>query len=361
MSDPARKHVDDLRGLGKLAVEATKGVADVVEAVHVAIGGAPARLFAAPVYASIRGITSLVGGTLDAALVRLGEQLGEGPPGPERAAWLAALNGVLGDYLVATGNPLAIEMGLHRLETEPVRSKALVLIHGSSMSHAAWRAARDVGSTPVHVHYNSGQHVSTNGRRLDVLLEELVSEWPVASLSIVAHSMGGLVARSACHYADEADREWRRRLRTIVFLGTPHHGAPLERGGNWIETLLGVTRYSAPFARLARIRSAGVTDLRFGNVIDEHWQGQDRFARAADVRRPVPLPSGVACYAIAAERDALVPRASAMGDHPDAARALRIPSENRFVARGASHVQLLRDPAVWDRIEQWLAEPVPPG
>ena len=28
-------------------------------------------------------------------------------------------------------------------------------------------------------------------------------------------------------------------------LGTPHHGAPLERGGTWIDTLLGVSRYSA--------------------------------------------------------------------------------------------------------------------
>src|SRR3954451_25353276 len=94
-----RKHVDDLRGLGKLAIEATKGVTDVVQAMHVAIGGTPARLLSAPVFASIRGITSLVGGTIDIALAQVAKVLGHSVPGPEREAMLAALNGVLGDYL----------------------------------------------------------------------------------------------------------------------------------------------------------------------------------------------------------------------------------------------------------------------
>lgn len=68
MSDETRNHVDDLRGLGKLAIQATKGVTDLVQAMHGAIGGRPARSFSAPVYASIRGITSIIGGTLDLAL-----------------------------------------------------------------------------------------------------------------------------------------------------------------------------------------------------------------------------------------------------------------------------------------------------
>src|ERR1043166_2894188 len=115
--------------------------------------------------------------------------------------------------------------------------------------------------------------------------------------------MGGLVIRSACHYADRTKRRWHDKLRRIVFLGTPHHGVPLERAGNWLQTVLGITRYSAPFARLGKIRSAGVTDLRFGNVVDEHWQGCDRFELGTDVRVPVPLPRGVDCYAVAAEHD----------------------------------------------------------
>jgi pimeloyl-ACP methyl ester carboxylesterase len=348
-----RTNADDLRGLVKLAVNATKGGTDVVQAMHGAIGGLPARIFSAPVYWSIRGIASLVGGTLDVTLARLAPLLGDGVPGHEREVVRAALNGVLGDYLVETNNPLAIEMCLHRVKDAGQTSKILVLVHGSSMNRRAWKAAREVGYTPVHLDYNSGLHVSANGRAFSAALEELVAEWPVAveAIAIVAHSMGGLVTRSACHYG--GGQAWTKLLRAIVFLGTPHHGAPLERVGNWVESLLGITLYSAPIGTLARIRSAGVTDLRFGYVVDEHWQGQDRFEIGVDARTPVPLPAGVVCYAVAAADDALVPLASAMGDHPNEALALRIPDARRFVANG-NHLSILESTDVWDRIEAWL-------
>jgi hypothetical protein len=70
-----------------------------------------------------------------------------------------------------------------------------------------------------------------------------------------------------------------------VFLDTPHHGALLERGGNWVNLCLGLSPYTAPFARLCKLRSAGITDLRYGNVLDEDWQGFDRFEHAGDLRR----------------------------------------------------------------------------
>ena len=104
--------------------------------------------------------------------------------------------------------------------------------------------ARDLAYTPVYLHYNSGLHISTNGRAFAELLEALVRLWPVplTELVLIGHSMGGLVARSACHYGALARHEWLRRLDKLVFLGTPHHGAPLERGGNWVDMLLGVER-----------------------------------------------------------------------------------------------------------------------
>ena len=175
------------------------------------------------------------------------------------------------------------------------------MVHGSCMSDRQWcrsghdhgaELARDLGYQAVYLHYNSGRHVSTNGREFAGQLESLVSGWPAPldEIVIVAHSMGGLVTRSACHHAEVSHLTWRAKLRTMVFLGTPHHGAPLERGGNWLDFLLGVSRYSAPLAQLGKIRSAGVTDLRFGNVLDEHWEGRDRFEKGADRRSPLPLP-----------------------------------------------------------------------
>jgi pimeloyl-ACP methyl ester carboxylesterase len=360
--DDARARIDELRGVGKLAVDATKGITDLVELVHGAIGGAPARVVSAPVYFGIRGVATVVGCAIDRALVELAQLTGHGSPigdgalWPERQAVIAAVNGVLGDYLAATSNPLAIQMRLHRMDATPPTGDMLVFVHGSSMDHHAWQAARHLGHTPVHLHYNSGLHVSANGRAFDASLDDLVAQWPVPveRIAIVAHSMGGLVARSACHYAEERRHAWRERLRAIVFLGTPHHGAPLERLGNLLETFLGVTRYSAPFARLGKIRSAGVTDLRFGNVVDEHWDGRDRFAIGADARTPVPLPRGVECYAVAAADDALVPVSSAMGEHPAATMRLDFPAAHRFLAKDTGHVALLHRPEVWDQIERWL-------
>lgn len=124
------------------------------------------------------------------------------------------------------------------------------------------------------------------------LLEALLHAWPVplSELVIIGHSMGGLVARSACHFGAVAHHDWLRRLDKLVFLGTSHHGAPLERGGNSVDMLLGISRYTAPFARLGKVRSAGITDPRHGNLVDRDWRGRDRIARSGDVRRAVPVP-----------------------------------------------------------------------
>jgi len=400
-ANKARNHVDDLRGASRLAIDATRGVTELVEAMHTTIASGPAILgqpFAAPVrlanrlvYAGIRGVTQLVGGTIDAALAQLAPLLGSSAPGVEREAVLAALNGVLGDYLAESHNPLAIEMQLRHagapLELAPpalraalphATGKALVLVHGLCGSDRQWTRrghdhgaalARDLGYTPIHVRYNSGLHISSNGHALAAQLEQLVAAWPVAldDLVVLGHSMGGLVARSACRAGDLAGHAWRARLRALIALGSPHHGAPLERGGHAIERLLETSRYTAPFRSLARIRSAGITDLRFGNVLDEHWHGRDRFAHGGgdDHRPPLPLPAGVACYAIAATLateaaahlpgDGLVPVDSALGIHPDPALTLGFPDAQRWIALTTSHLELLSAPAVFATLRTWLS------
>ncbi len=235
--------------------------------------------------------------------------------GPRRDALVAALNGVVGDHLERTGNPLAIRMQLLRRDDRfdaaqlpSPGSDVLLLIHGLCMNDRQWtRAGHDhgqalaqaLGFTPVYARYNSGLHISTNGRELALQLEQLLQDWPVPvqTLTIIGHSMGGLVARSAVHQATQAGMAWPRQLRRLVFLGTPHHGAPLERGGNWLHRGLGLSSYAAPLTRLSGLRSAGITDLRHGNLLDEDW-ADSRFAQR-DTRAALPLPAGVACYAVA--------------------------------------------------------------
>lgn len=310
------------------------------------------------------------------------------------AAVRAVVNGLIGDHLAETGNALAIPMVLRRDgATLPLERRALaaalpeatgrivVLVHGLCMCDLQWdlrgtgdhgRAlARDLGYTPVYLHYNTGLHISRNGHDFAALLEALVDAWPVPveRLAIVGHSMGGMVARSAVHQAAQAGHRWPAALKKLVFLATPHHGSPLERHGNAFETALASIPYAAPFARLGRMRSAGITDLRHGNLLDEDWHGRDRFERAGDTRALVPLPAGVACYTIAATRgrrpggfgervwgDGLVPVPSALGEHPDPARTLAFPRERCWVAYRASHFALLHLPAVYARIRDWLAE-----
>lgn len=397
-----RLDAGDARGFSRLAIDGVAGLTSLVEAVHRNIALGPGILVAPPegpttgatglVYRSIRGVTRVVGRGIDTLLAELSRYLADEDTGPGRDGVKAALNGVLGDYLRVTGNPLAFSMVLRRegktlaLQKETLEEaiprptgKLLVLVHGLCMNDLQWSRnghdhgaalARDLGYTPVYLFYPSGLHVSINGRAFARLMEELVSQWPVRlrELSIVSHSMGGLVARSACHYAAEAGARWTRKLRHLVFLGTPHHGAPLERGGNWVNVALGVTPYSAPFARLGKIRGAGITDLRHGSLLDEDWEGRDRFSHAPDPRRIVPLPEGVTCHALAATLgreagslkghlmgDGLVPVDSALGRHRDPARTLPIPESRQWVGMGMGHMDLLSRPEVYARIRESLS------
>ncbi|MBI5549307.1 MAG: alpha/beta hydrolase [Deltaproteobacteria bacterium] len=387
--------VGQLRGATRLAVDATRGVTKLVETMHHTIASGPAvlgtplegvtKLLTAPTYGAVLGVTSAMGAGLDLALATLEPLLDRA--GAERGALLAALNGVMGDYLAQTGNPLAIEMRLcsqgAALELTPEALSAcvpegtrlLVLVHGSSTDDAAWtRAGHDHGAAlavdrglvPLYLRYNSGLHVSQNGRAFALLLERLVAAWPrpVEELVLLGHSRGGLVSRSACLVAEAEGHRWRSRLHALVTLGTPHHGAPLERGGHWGQALLGISRYSAPFAVLGKLRSAGITDLRYGNVLDAHWQGRDRFGHGGDPRGALHLPAGVDCYAVAGTRatalrdslpgDGMVPVDSALGRHEDPARSLDFAQTHRWIALGTSHLNLLSSRHVYATLRDWL-------
>ena len=405
----------DLRGAARLATEATAGLTDLVEALHARIGrlpGQPAledgrtRGITGLVYASIRGVTRLVGGSLDALLGAvtpwLAPDAGAGSNHPaaagggspvsgaaERDALLAALNGVLGDYLVATGNPLALRMQLkHQGQVLdlagpatllPRTDRVLVQVHGLCMHDGQWlrdghdhgaALATSAGYLPLQVHYNTGLHISLNGRELSRLLQALMAAWPAPGpkLALMGHSMGGLVARSAIHQARLAGLPWAERLDSLVTLGTPHLGAPLERAGHGVDLLLGATPYTAPLARLGRLRSAGITDLRHGHLLDEDWAGRDRFARRGTAIPLLPLPQEVRCHALATclgedvndlksrlMGDGLVPVDSALGRHADPALSLAFVPERQAVLPGLNHLDMLGSPAVAAVLQRWLA------
>jgi len=404
---PARHwplHLSDLRGLARLGFDATLGVTDLVEQMHHTIVTRAAPLGPAQagrtrgltglVYRSVRGVTGFWGGAADAALGALAALAPPAAVSPRREALLAALQGVWGDHLEASGNPLAPPMALRvggraldlsaaglRGALPATGGRVAVLIHGLCMNDLQWARqghhhgemlAREAGYTVLALRYNSGLHISTNGRRLSALLDALLAHWPVPvrELALVGHSMGGMVARSACHVGARAP--WRRHLTRLVCLGTPHHGARLERGGHLIDMALQVSPYAAPFARLGHARSAGITDLRWGNLQDADWQGPQgrdrRHDQRHDDRRPTPLPQGVAVYCLAATTaaeprgvrhallgDGLVTLASAWGEHRDPALALKLPASHKALVTQASHWDLLSHPEAAAALRRWLA------
>ena len=228
------------------------------------------------------------------------------------------------------------------------------------------RLERDLGYTPVYLRYNTGLHISDNGRRLSELLQQMIAAWPapVEELILVGHSMGGLVVRSASHSGFQAGHEWVRRVRHVVCLGSPHHGAPLEKAANVFAWMLNRVDVTRPLAAVLNMRSVGIKDLRFGSLLDEHWRGVDLDALLANRGEDVPLLDGAAHYFVGATvtrdrahpmgvaiGDLLVREASALGT---TSRRIRFPLENGRHFGAMNHIELLNHPDVYEQIRRWL-------
>jgi pimeloyl-ACP methyl ester carboxylesterase len=326
----------------------------------------------------------LIGKSIDAPLAALSKTLATKPESESTQSLLAALNGVLGDHLVNSKSPLAISMhfrkngqtlNIEQLQTllKQGNGKLLIMVHGLCMNDLQWcreghdhgvELARESDVQTIYLHYNTGQHISDNGKQFADLLEYLVNltEKPL-EINLLVHSMGGLVSRSAFNVAENKGHTWPKFVNKLVFLGTPHHGAALEKAGNWIDLILGAHSYTVPFARLVKVRSAGITDLRYGNVRETDWLTTDRFEFAGDQRTPLPLPSHVQCFVVATSAgedekyalgDGLVSIKSALGEHKNPAFDLAIPNSRKWVGTNINHMQLLSDPKVYQVLKTWF-------
>ena len=382
----------DLQGGSRLVIAGVQGITNIVESMHRNISGlapmtgeslaGPTQGITGFVYRRVRGVTALVGHGLDAAFSQLAKRVRDGAASAERRGAIeaarAAANGLFGDYLAETNNPLAIQMSF-RVDGRPIPferdglramllaqtehatdgSKLFIMVHGLCMNDLQWRRdghdhgealAETKGATVLYLHYNTGRRVAENGRDFANLLERLIHAWPVPlnNITIIGHSMGGLVARRACEVALAKKHTWLRRLKVIVFLGTPHRGAPLERAGHGLDLLLGVSPYTAPFARIGLTRSAGIQDLRHGRTNEFSTRDSD-----------LALPRSVKCYVVAASSqkpptgdgvgrrgDGFVPLASAL--------ALPLPQAQQTVFYETNHFDLLSSRAVCDKIGTWL-------
>jgi pimeloyl-ACP methyl ester carboxylesterase len=395
MSDHELRALTTL-GFDELA-RATGGIGQIQQAISGRVFRAvgPGATLVRPVHQAItQGVYRGLGAGTRAAGLAAGAVAGRrsGPPMSSTrggSAVIAAITALTGDTLEEEGSPLAQPMAL-RVKGEPVPLEpdalaaafpnatphVVVFLHGLMETEFSWgtgetygtRLERDLGYTPMTVRYNSGLHISQNGRCLSELMDELVAAWPVEveGIALVGHSMGGLVARSACHRGAEDGAAWAQLVKTSVSLGTPHLGAPLEQAVHYLSAGLARLPETRPLANFLRRRSGGIRDLRQGSLVDEDWRDCDPDALKAAACAEIPLLEGAThCFISAtvtrSDRhpvgrligDALVLKPSATGR----GRTRRIPFEEEFGMHlgGAHHFALLNHPAVYEKLRAWLA------
>lgn len=315
------------------------------------------------------------------------------------AGLIGALNGLIGDELADDRSPLADtdtdgmtirEEGL----TVPLTRSGItaaypnatgriaIFTHGLVETEHVWwyrtdrsygeRLHETLGITPVYVRYNTGRRISHNGRTLATLINDLVRIWPVpvTDISLIGHSMGGLVSRSAAYHAVQAGMGWPQLVGATVSLGTPHAGAPLENAAHHGAALLSKLPETEAFARLLRRRSGGIRDLRAGSLVDTDWQGRDPDDLARAIAAEVPLLPDTNHYFASATLtrspknplgrligDGLVLHTSAAGTH----RSRRIgfdPGNGVHIGR-AHHFTLLSHPDIADSLTLWLGPNAP--
>ena len=428
---------DEARDAGYLLGDAlgttTRSIGQVHDAISMrvfALLGPPARpvqlmhdAIAGSVYGIVRGSTRLaprVGGVL-AARSRPADapSIADHPTGN---VVLGALNGAWGDAIAEGYRGLAYPMAVRsRGRTVQVTPEGLaaaypdatgriaVFLHGLCENDDSWRMGsqtyygdsttsfgsrlrEDLGWTPVYLRYNTGLHISDNGRRFAQLMQALVDCWPVPleEVALLGHSMGGLVMRSACHYAqnppgDRPPLSWTQALRHAFHLGTPHLGAPLEVRTAKLSACLARVPETAPLARLLNSRSVGVKDLRHGSLLDEDWTGVELDTFLDDTCAEVPFRPDAHYYyigatlhrspdhpgsAILGDLLVLLPSASGQsstgqsstgqgGTGQGGTRTIPFEVERGRHLGGITHFQLLNHPAVYEQIRLWLMPQTP--
>lgn len=284
----------------------------------------------------------------------------------------SGMNGVIGDKLQAWRHPLAqpLELVDHngcRLTLAQVQARSergvLLFVHGLCLSELDWqtpanqRFVRDLqsqGFGVAWVRYNSGLPIWENGHGFSHYLHEHWQRNGTQSLTLVGHSMGGLVIRSALYHGEHIhDSDWVNAIERVAYLASPHSGAPLEKIGNFANSLLGVSPYSKPLMALGNIRSLGIRSLRHGHIVAP--------VDGAQKQPAVPFNPRIRHLLLAAKMrdgharrwlgDGLVPVSSAMGEAHFPASHEQV---ERVVLDNVGHIRLLSDERTYDALRRWM-------
>ncbi|OBH07908.1 hypothetical protein A5696_20800 [Mycobacterium sp. E2699] len=400
----------EIRSLADLAGEGTRVLTSLVRDTH---DGIARRVFhsigpvskpvqvvhdttaAATYYAVDRALRAALRGAGELAAEARGDDDETVEADPRVAGFIAALNGIYGDELTDRGNGFALTMGVRRrgkpvaLEADEIAAafpeptgRIAVFVHGWCMTERSWwrrprdgeevtpygaRLRGDLGFTPVYLRYNTGLHISDNGKSLAAVIERLRALWPVPveEIALVGHSMGGLVARSACHYGTHHRHGWPDAVRHVVCLGSPHLGADLEKGVNAASWALARLPETAGLAAFLNARSSGTKDLRYGALLDEDWTDCDPDEFLRDRCNEVPFLPGAAHHFVATTAapgavgavlgDRLVRHNSASGNGKS--RQIPFEPDHGLTLTGLHHFDLLNHAEIYAKLRDWLSQP----
>ncbi len=355
-------------GVAQLVTRFGNEIVDVVQDIHGAVANPfnvrGAEYVPAPmVYQAIRyGFRQLGNVAALANILR--------DPSKDRAESLSlqsVLNGIFGQLYVEQESSYAIPMRLTPNEFKADTKVLIVFVHGLCLNDSCWNtpavnafthwAEHELNAEVAFLRYNTGQHISDNGRKLAGLLAHTPLPEQVI---LIGHSMGGLVSRSALYHGREQESPWVDKLSHLICLGSPHQGAVLERLGNYLNNFLAISSYTRPLMRLGNLRSEGIRDLRFGYLAEKQWR-----ARAVDAKHPapiVPLDSKVEHLFIAGTTSAvgtqhpkgdwLVDVSSGLAEryYPQATNLTR----KLFYRMG--HMLMIEEPRLYQYIQEWLVQ-----
>lgn len=284
------------------------------------------------------------------------------------------------------GKPVAMNADAIASAFPNATGRVVVFVHGWCLTVGWWRSPREsqresddetvqpygallrseLGFTPVYLRYNTGLHISDNGKALAALIQQLKALWPVPveEIALVGHSMGGLVVRSACHYGSDQDHAWPDAVRHVICLGSPHLGADLEKGVNaasWVMARLPETRAVSAFLNA---RSSGIKDLRYGACLEEDWSNCDPDEFLWDRCHEVPFLPGAVYHFVATTA---APRAVGIivGDHLVRSKSAsgvgtsrQVPFEEAhgLTLAGLHHFDLLNHAAIYAKLRDWLGQ-----
>ena len=405
--------IGELRGSVKLAGKAFEHLTSRIHEFHRAISDMPFNAMPAVpgvkqgagstqlvhdgitdgVYGAIKGIGGALFKQADVAL-KLAERnfqpatktaLAVTPPAIARDNVVSAISGLIGDAMSQERNPLRVKLGFYReghrtLLSAPVleaaypdaTGKLVIFIHGLCCNEHTWRFYQrpddadtvpygdrldKLGWTALYVRYNSGLHISLNGRTLARQIQKLVEAWPVpvTEIALIGHSMGGLVARSACHAGGKAKLPWTQQVSQVICLGSPHLGAPLAHGAHLAAAALDRFALSRPVSKILNVRSVGIRDLQHGRIADEDWKKRPADALGAEALTPIPRLEGTRYHFIGSsfgiDENDLVGRV--LGDglvKLPSATARHLADADTATLYRAHHMSLLNHPAIWAQI-----------